>query len=89
MNLITSNLRGASIFTSENEIAPAIVTDIERKLTILQAHVGFIINPKNNMSLLIGINKRTEDISALNITNETNYVYLGFRTSLRNLYSDF
>lgn len=89
MNLITSNLVGSSIFVSENEIAPAILTDIARKLTILQAHVGFIINPKNNMSLLIGINKRTEAISTLNITDETNYVYFGFRTSLRNLYSDF
>lgn len=88
-NLITSNVSGSNIFISEHQITPLIVTDIERKLTIMQAHIGFLVNPKNNMSLTIGINKRTEDISALNITNETNYVYVGFRTSLRNLYSDF
>jgi len=89
MNLITSNLTGSNIFISENQITPAIVTDIERELTILQAHIGFLVNPKNNMSLTIGINKRTEAISALNIINETNYIYVGFKTSLRNLYSDF
>lgn len=89
MNLINSNLTGSSIFISEGQVTPAIVTDIERKLTILQAHVGFLVNQKNNMSLTIGINKRTEAISALNITNETNYIYFGFRTSLRNLYNDF
>jgi hypothetical protein len=89
MNLITSNLSGSNIFISENVIIPFAATDIERKLTILQAHVGFMVNPKNNMSLTIGINKRTEEISALNITNETNYVYFGFRTNLRNLYNDF
>jgi hypothetical protein len=89
INLITSTLTGSNVFESENDITPLVVTDIERQLTVLQAHVGFIVNPKNNMSLLVGITKRTEDISALNITNETNYVYFGFRTSLRNLYSDF
>ncbi len=89
MNLITSNLTGSNIFVAESTITPAVVTDIERNLTIMQAHVGFIVNPKNNMSLTIGINKRTEEISDLNITNETNYVYFGFRTNLRNLYNDF
>ena len=89
MNLITSNLTGSNIFVAENTITPAVLTDIERNLTIMQAHVGFIVNPKNNMSLTVGVNKRTEEIVDLNITNETNYVYFGFRTNLRNLYNDF
>lgn len=89
MNLITSNLAGANIFVSESVIIPAMVTDIERNLTIFQAHIGFMVNPKNNMSLTIGVNKRTEEISNLNYTQETNYIYFGFRTSLRNLYNDF
>lgn len=89
LNLINTNLSGSSIFVSENQITPTLISNIEKRLTIIQAHIGFLVNPKNNMSLTIGINKRTEDISALNITNKTNYIYLGFRTNLRNLYSDF
>ena len=53
----------------------------------IQAHLGFLINPKNNLSATIGFAKRNE--TTANITNLTNYVYFGIRTSLRNLYDDF
>lgn len=97
MNLIDYGTVGNNIFFSENNTPQIVDADgnilslpaISNKLTIIQAHLGFLINPKNNMSILIGINKRSYENTALNFTNETNYVYFGFRTSLRNLYDDF
>jgi hypothetical protein len=67
-----------------------------RDITNIQTHLGYIINPKNNLSILAGINQRTENVNTTfdngiktNQTNRTNYVYFGIRTSLRNLYNDF
>ncbi len=68
----------------------------KRNIKYIQAHIGFIINPKNNLSVVAGVNQRTENIEVTNdqgLTsqgiNKTNYVYFGIRTSLRNLYNDF
>lgn len=67
-----------------------------QQITNLQAHIGYLINPKNNLSILAGINQRNETIdtdwgtSPSTIqTNKTNYLYFGIKTSLRNLYNDF
>jgi hypothetical protein len=99
---------GNSIFASENILSsnPSINTSSNTNLSLLtiQAHIGFLINPKNNMSIIIGINKRSKDFgnlysSGISFTGspqnnigpnpETQYIYFGFRTSLRNLYDDF
>lgn len=56
-------------------------------LTTLQAHLGFLINPKNNLSFLIGATNRTDKTDTF--TTKTNYVYFSIQTSLRNLYTDF
>ena len=63
--------------------------EFTRKIQTIQLHLGFIINPKNNMSILFGINQRIQEDSNRNTPFNTEYVYLGFRTSLRNLYNDF
>ncbi len=52
-------------------------------LSIIQPHIGYVINPKNNMTLITGLTIRDDSF------NQTNYVYFGFRTNLRNLYDDF
>ena len=62
-------------------------TSSEQELATIQSHLGYIINPKNNMSILVGAKMRTE--YNLNTQDKTNYVYFGFRTMLRNLYDDF
>jgi hypothetical protein len=59
----------------------------DAQLTVLQAHLGFLINPKNNLSFLIGATNRTEKTE--NFTSKTNFVYFSIQTSLRNLYTDF
>ena len=65
--------------------------DVEQptNINILQFHLGVLINPKNNMSILFGINQRLEESSNNPNINKTDYFYFGFRTSLRNLYDDF
>ena len=75
---------GANIFVSNNNATiPVMETDIVN----LQFHVGVVVNPKNNMSLVLGIHNRKETTN--NIDFNTNYIYFAFRTSLRNLYGDF
>ena len=59
----------------------------DAKLTIIQAHLGFLINPKNNLSFLIGATNRRD--KAPSYESKTNYVYFSIQTNLRNLYTDF
>lgn len=81
---------GSAIFASnlpDNQNQPLFIKPIiETDIINLQFHLGIIINPKNNMSLVLGINNRKETTN--NIDFKTNYIYFAFRTSLRNLYSD-
>ncbi len=56
----------------------------ETNSMITQFHLGYIINPKNNMSIFAGITERSWGSEL-----ETSFVYFGFRTNLRNLYYDF
>ena len=90
VNQIKYKFHGNSVFISENTLPLPIIYiphfDNDISVLTIQAHLGFLINPKNNMSILVGINKRTWEHGTI---HETNYVYFGFRTSLRNLYDDF
>lgn len=52
-------------------------------LSIIQSHIGYTINPKNNMVIIAGGTIRDDSF------NKTNYIYFGLRTNLRNLYDDF
>ncbi|MCB0402805.1 MAG: hypothetical protein KDD41_12025 [Flavobacteriales bacterium] len=54
------------------------------KSLVAQGHLGYMINPKNNLAAMIGF---TERVAASK--KETMYVYFGIRTNLRNLYDDF
>lgn len=63
-------------------------TVFRRNITTYQAHLGYLINPKNNMSFVVGFTNRNEKIDQTMLTS-TNYFYVGFRTALRNLYNDF
>jgi len=47
----------------------------------------YLINQKTNMNLAVGYTGRVGDES--NIFGKTNYFYIAFRTSLRNVYNDF
>lgn len=57
---------------------------------IVNAKVGYVINPAYNLNISLGMLYRTQNFSIFNaLNNETNYIYLSFKTSLYNLYYDF
>jgi hypothetical protein len=57
---------------------------------IIMGKVGYTINPAYNLNIMGGITYRTQNFHNFKSLNtETNYIYLGFRTSLYNLYYDF
>jgi len=70
-----------------SEIISSTISTPESKIENVQAHLGFVINPKNNMNLSLGAQIRKQETSGLE--TKTNYIYLTLRTSLRNLYNDF
>lgn len=56
----------------------------------LNLRLGYVINPAYNLNIALGVIYRNQNFykfKALN--NETNYIFLSFRTSLYNLYYDF
>jgi hypothetical protein len=58
--------------------------------TIINASAGYLINPAYNLNICLGILYRTQNFSTFNsLNNETNYIYVGLRTSFYNLYYDF
>ena len=59
-----------------------------KNITTIQSHLGYLINPKNNLSAVVGITKREDTFNGV-VPRQTNYIYFGIRTSLRNLYDDF
>jgi hypothetical protein len=82
---------GGNIFVSNNyrydshghEIGQGLKTTIKHAA----ASVSFLINPKNNMNLSLGVRVRNEDSDLASNTNTM--LYFGFRTSLRNFYYNF
>lgn len=47
-------------------------------------HIGYLINEKNNLSVIAGFIERAQES-----TREAMYIHFGIRTNLRNLYNDF
>ena len=66
---------------------PSSSLEYDATLTVLQAHLGYIINPKTNLSFSVGGTNRVEKTDVTE--NKTNYIYFSIKTSLRNLYYDF
>lgn len=58
--------------------------------SMLNAKVGYLINPSYNLNVNIGVNYRVQNFNNFNnLNNQTNYVYFGFKTNLYNTYYDF
>jgi hypothetical protein len=60
---------------------------LKTTLTILEAKYAYMLNPRSNLMLEIGIRDRLYTNSLYE--NKTRYVYFGIRTSLSNFYYDF
>ena len=73
--------------TRENDYGNFIGQGIKTRLLYQNISASFLINPAYNLNFTVGAvfrNLKT-DVS----TSQTNYIYIGLRTSLRNLYYDF
>ena len=57
--------------------------------SILSSKIGYVINPKYNLNVFVGLNSRLQNFYNLSLLNKTNYIYLGLRTSIYNFYYDF
>ena len=51
---------------------------------VAQGHIGYLINPKNNLAAIVGVTERVFEGN-----REAMYLHFGIRTNLRNLYDDF
>jgi hypothetical protein len=57
---------------------------------LVNAKIGYLINPAYNFNLNLGMTYRAQNFNNFtNLNNQTNYIYLGIRTSIYNLYYDF
>lgn len=66
-----------------NEMGQGIST----RLKYLDFRISYLLNPKTNMKLEVGVamREKTTDV----IKENSNFVYIGFRTALSNIYYDF
>ena len=66
-----------------NEIAQGNTTNLQ----IVDFRLGYIVNPRTNMKLEIGITNRVS--KDLNTTSKNQYLFFAFKTDLQNFYYDF
>lgn len=85
---------GNNIFRSDNLAFYGVNSDnnvqgqgVNRTLMYRDFKIGYLINPSTNLNIVLGISNRTENMTSMK--NITNFVYVGIRTSLTNVYYDF
>lgn len=78
---------GNNIFLSDTSNVTFDITWGDRKLIIMDFHIGYLVNPSTNLNIIAGISNRSS-ISPIE-NSQTNFVYFGIRTSLSNVYFDF
>lgn len=61
---------------------------LQNTLAYVDFKVAYVINPKINLNIELGISTRTQN-NSIQGTKKTNTIYLGLRTSLSNHYYDF
>lgn len=76
---------GADPFRPDSEAAPNSPTT-NAKITNASLRVAYLLNPRTNLQFFVAFHKRT--LQAQN-TQNTQYISLGLKTALRNVYHDF
>ena len=66
-----------------NEIAQGNTTSLQ----IIDLRVGYIVNPRTNMKLELGLTNRVS--KDLYSTDKNQYLFFSFKTDLQNIYYDF
>lgn len=73
--------------TSVSSTGNKIAQGLETSLFYLDNRISYLINPKTNLRLELGLVARKESNNRFN--NKTNWVTFGLRSSFRNIYYDF
>lgn len=88
------NYYGSNIFVSDeaawqgtDSYGNEIGQGREATITFSRLRVGFLLNPRTNLHLFVGTDKRNWKTAAE--TKESSYTYFGIRTNLNNFYYDF
>ncbi len=76
---------GRATITSTNV---EMLQGIKSTLNYMDVHISYLMNPRTNMNFTIGVSRRTLTNSLNNQPNMT-LIYVGFRTSIENMYMDF
>jgi hypothetical protein len=73
----------------QNQLIPKD-NDYNFSTDIVNGRIGYLLNPAYNLNLMLGYTHRNQKFPNFKQSNnETNYIYLGLRTSLYNFYYDF
>lgn len=81
-NIFLSDWEGGVLLTGNS-----VGQGAEMKVIVNDVRLGYLINPVTNLNIFLGYTGRTA--TRLGVESNTTYVYLGFRTDLRNFYYDF
>ena len=86
----TSTNYGNNIFLPlpANTNNVSILQGIRSTLMYMDAHISYLMNPRTNMNFTIGVSRRTLT-NSLNDEPAMTLFYIGFRTSIENMYVDF
>ena len=66
-----------------NDIAQGNTSNLQ----IIDFRVGYIVNPKTNMKIELGLTNRS--LSDRNTNADNQYLFFSFKTDLQNFYYDF
>ena len=82
---------GSNIFMPYDENYKEYGNDIAQgntsNLQIMDFRVGYIVNPKTNMKIELGLTSRS--FSDRNTSDDNQYLFFSFKTDLQNFYYDF
>jgi hypothetical protein len=76
---------GRATLTSTNV---TLLQGIRSTLMYMDAHISYLMNPRTNMNFTVGVSRRTLT-NSLGGQPASTLFYVGFRTSIENMYLDF
>jgi hypothetical protein len=72
---------------TQNTGSITLIQGVNNTIMYQDFHMGLLVNPSTNFNVIFGITNRI--LKTDNTKNNTQYVYIGIRTSLSNFYYDF
>jgi hypothetical protein len=89
LNQFTQTMGPGADWSNNGDAAATLIDYMDRKVTQLDAQIGYVVNPATNATFMIGATFREAKIVDGPDLNTTNFIYLSFRTQLNNRYFDF